>query len=73
MKYILIVIAALVIALPVLPRPAEAACCSANSYYNWGQVYRQNNAARLRGIQQQQRVCASIRAAGRVQLPPACR
>ena len=58
------IIAALLV-LPVLAPSAKAACCQPSSYYNWGRVQQQNQAARLRGIQQQQRRCRSIAASGR--------
>ena len=44
-----------------------------NAYYNWGQVYRQNQAARMHSIQQQQHLCDSLRATHRVKLPASCR
>jgi hypothetical protein len=46
---------------------------NAYAYYNYAQIQRQNNAARQHGIQMQQRLCASLRAQGRVALPAACR
>ncbi len=57
--------AALLILIGLLPANAHAACCQPSSYYNWGRVQQQNQAARLRGIQQQQRLCRSIAASGR--------
>ena len=71
-------IAAVATALALLPaagagagtlRCSESGCGTVN----WAQIHRQNEAGRLRGIQQQQRVCATIRANGRVALPAACR
>ena len=57
--------AALIILLGLLPTGAHAACCQPSSYYNWGRVQQQNQAARLRGAQQQQRLCRSLAASGR--------
>jgi len=54
----------LLIVLLVAPN-AQAACCQPSSYYNWGRVQQQNQAARLRGIQRQQQLCRSIAASGR--------
>lgn len=57
---------ALIIGIAVFSSPAfSATCCQPSSYYNWGRVQQQNQAARLRGIQQQQRLCRSIAASGR--------
>ena len=40
---------------------------------NWNQIYQREQAAKLRNLQGQQRVCQNIRASGRVALPAACR
>jgi hypothetical protein len=57
--------------------PARSAvagsCCQPSQYYNWARVRQQNAAQQLRGTQQQQRLCASLKASGRVTLPAACR
>ncbi len=58
------IIAALLV-LPLLAPSAQAACCQPSSYYNWGRVQQQNQAARMRGIQQQQRLCRSLASSGR--------
>lgn len=55
------IIIAIIILFGMPTSNASAACCSANSYYNWAQVQRQNNASRLRAAQQQQRLCQSLR------------
>lgn len=47
-------------------------CCQPQQYYNWAQVQRQNQAARLRGIQGQQRVCHNIKSSGRTVLWAGC-
>ena len=72
--------AAYILALAVTASTAgEAAAYTYNNaanpyaYYNWGQVYRQNQAARMHNVQQQQRLCNSLRATNRVKLPAACR
>jgi hypothetical protein len=52
---------------------APAAEASQIQVYDWAQVQRQNEAARQRGIEQEQRVCRSIAQSGRVKLPAACR
>jgi hypothetical protein len=57
-----------------LPVPSALAgeCCQPNQYYNWAQVQRQNQTARLRGIQRQQWVCRNIKSSGRRVLWTGC-
>jgi hypothetical protein len=64
--------AMLLMAFPA-PSALAGSCCQPSQYYNWARVRQQNAAQQQRGIQQQQRLCASLRASGRVTLPAACR
>lgn len=60
-----IVISVVVLSLSSSIVSAGQACCQPQQYYDWGRVRQQNDAARLRGIQQHNRVCNSIKSTGR--------
>jgi hypothetical protein len=66
--------AALLILLAVPVSSALAGSCGQpQQYYNWPRVRQQNAMQQLRGIQQERRLCSSLKSSGRVALPPACR
>jgi len=48
-------------------------CGQPQQYYNWTRVRQQNAMQQLRGIQQERRLCSSLKSSGRVALPAACR
>jgi hypothetical protein len=60
-----IIISFVVLGLSSSIASAGQACCQPQQYYNWARVRQQNEMTRLRGVQQHQRVCNSIRSSGR--------
>ena len=71
MKSAIILTLIILLGLPASSAVANA-CCQPQQYYNWGRVRQQNEMARLRGIQQQQRVCRNIKSSGRAVLWSGC-